>query len=218
MFPTFTGDSRRPRNVNLSRQRPSNPWGPSGWGANPGASSGASKTVAHAQAEREKRQKNREELVAAKRLQRIWRGCCARQKIRESHRRAFDNEMQRAGGTDLGHITKTLPLLVALFDPKRDDDQNRARDHQLGSLNQHSLDRLVGLIVAALERGPFASARALLPLLSELVTKRPWSVGSILGRYYHVAARYFSEGMDPAEQAMLCDVVRAPLSSEKGTC
>ncbi|KAH7020935.1 uncharacterized protein B0I36DRAFT_367409 [Microdochium trichocladiopsis] len=227
MLPTFTGNSRRPRNVNLSGQRPSSPWGSSGWSANPGASSGASKTVAHAQAEREKRQKDREELVATKRLQRIWRGHSARQKIRESHRRAFDSEMQRAGGTGLGHITKTLPLLLALFDPKRDDDQNRldsfvhdltahrARDHQLGSLNQHSLDRLVALIVAALEKRPFSSARALLPLLSELVAKRPWSVGSILGRYYHVAARYFSEVADPAEEAMLCEVVRAPLSSEK---
>ncbi|KAF4476898.1 putative E3 ubiquitin protein ligase [Colletotrichum fructicola Nara gc5] len=55
MFPTFTGNSRRPRNVNLSGQN-LNPFAATSW--TPSAGSGASKTVSNAQAERAQRQQD----------------------------------------------------------------------------------------------------------------------------------------------------------------
>ncbi|KAJ1324829.1 ubiquitin-protein ligase E3 C [Microdochium nivale] len=226
MLPTFTGNSRRPRNVNLSGQSNTNPWGSSGWSANSGGASGTSKTVANAQAEREKRQKDREELAAAKSLQRIWRGHQDRQKTRKSYRITYDEDIQQTSSQEPRHrVARTMPLLLALFDFRREDDQARldifardisayqAEDPALGMLNGHSLDRLACLIVVALERRPFTTARELLQILSGLVRRRPESVSPVLSRYYKVLAHCFSSCSDPSEQAMLCDVVGAPLSS-----
>jgi len=226
MLPTFSGNSRRPRNVNLSGQRPSNPWGSSAWGASSSASSGASQTVAHAQAEREKRQKDREELVAAKRLQRTWRGHATRQQVREHHRETFDAELRDSKDSDHDrHMAKALILLLACFNPRRDDDQKRLdsfvqrlcfvkiQDPRLDSLNQHALNKLATVIVVALERRTLATAQALLPLLVEIVTQRPLCVNAVLGQYYRNLARFFGDSAEQSDQAILCGAVQAPLAS-----
>ncbi len=124
MFPTFTGSSRRPRNVDLSGQRNTNPWASS---SRTPAQSGASKTVAQAQAERERRHREREELAASKRLQKVWRGHRDRRQLRDLRRREYDvlyshpvlpqNARQR--------IKQALPLLLAILVPTSADDQRR---------------------------------------------------------------------------------------------
>jgi ubiquitin-protein ligase E3 C len=162
-FSTFSGTSRKTRNVNLSGQRNTNPWAASTW--SPASNSGASKTVAQAQAEREKRHRERQELGATKRLQRVWRGHRSRQLARQTHRHDFDALYTSSVSLGpLGRVKQSFPLLLALFDSANHDDQLRldtfVRD--LTSLGQDyeqaitsgltTWDRLAQLLVRALER------------------------------------------------------------------
>lgn len=162
MFPTFTGSSRRPRNVNLSGQRNTNPWATSGWSP---STSGASKTVAQAQAEREKRQRERDELNAAKKLQRVWRGHKGRLSFKQTCRERYDALYGQPIDHDSSQrVTRALPLLLLLFDPVQTDDQHRLdlfiqdlatlkpdpSNFQL--LDPNTWDRFAQLLVGALER------------------------------------------------------------------
>lgn len=80
-FQSFTGSSRRPRQVNLGGSR-NHLYG------------GA---VQSAQQERERRQREREKLLAAKTLQRTWRGYSSRKSVREQRRTEWDTEEQKDG-------------------------------------------------------------------------------------------------------------------------
>lgn len=121
MFQTFSGSSRRPRQVNLSGQTP-NPFAAASW--NPSASaSGAQKTVAHAQLEREQRQRERERLNASKKIQRVWRGHRTRIELADSRRRYYKSNYN--SGEEGRHSlvpVEQLQLLVAFCDPEREDD------------------------------------------------------------------------------------------------
>ena len=172
MFTTFTGSSRRPRNVNLSGQRNTNPWANSTWGGP--APSGASKSVAQAQADREKRQREREELAAAKKLQRVWRGHRQRREAKVLRCQRWDHIYQNPASApshgdtvmsdgpdtcDPARAKEALPLLLALFNPAETDDQQRldqwARDMvdmDSCQLGEYQWGKLAGLLVAALEK------------------------------------------------------------------
>ncbi|OQU96181.1 HECT-domain-containing protein isoform 1 [Cladophialophora immunda] len=97
MHQSFTGSARKPRQVNLSGRTHTNPWASlqkSGQ-ATPAA---ASNTVAQAQADRVRRQQERERLNATKTLQRIWRGHASRREQKLRWRQMWDeNEQQRLG-------------------------------------------------------------------------------------------------------------------------
>lgn len=161
MFPSFTGNSRRPRNVNLSGQRSTNPWANSGWSAAP---QGASQTVAQATAEREKRRRERDELTAAKRLQKTWRGYKGRQDAKAGHRQTWDGLYGKQAMPVPDRLTKALPLLLALFDASKPEDQQRldqfVRDiaspeaaiTKSGLIHTAQWTKLAPLLVAALER------------------------------------------------------------------
>lgn len=117
-FTTFTGSSRRPRNVNLSGQ-PSNP--------NPFASSSLwnqpgdpSRTVHQAQADRQQRQRERERLQAARTIQRVYRGSLARAAARDQHRARFDAvyaalPMAGASADAAERVDRALSHLVRAF-------------------------------------------------------------------------------------------------------
>ncbi|KAI0888063.1 uncharacterized protein GGS22DRAFT_92937 [Annulohypoxylon maeteangense] len=229
MFPTFTGNSRRPRNVNMSGQRNTNPWATStsSWSQ---PTSGASRTVAQAQVEREKRQKERDELNAAKRLQRIWRGHRDRRGFKQACREEFDTLYSQSIGHDLsGRAISAMPLLLVLFDPVQADDQRRLDlfIHDLVNLgptpsnfnlfNPRSWDRLAELIVKALEKRPVGSSKVHLSILVEIVKRRQVSVIRILTKYYKLLARYFEqssyEGISVEEQNVLAEAATAPLIS-----
>ncbi|KAF2089321.1 hypothetical protein K490DRAFT_36855 [Saccharata proteae CBS 121410] len=81
MFQSFTGSSKRPRQVNLSG-RVANPFAAVGQGP-PSA-------LASAQQERAQRQKEREKLNAVKLLQRVWRGHVSRQRTCGQIRQEWD--------------------------------------------------------------------------------------------------------------------------------
>ncbi|QRC99207.1 hypothetical protein JI435_065410 [Parastagonospora nodorum SN15] len=92
MFTSFTGNTRRPRNVNLGGRK-TNPFG------NPGAGSGSQAALDRAQQDRAQRQRERDTLNAAKRIQRIWRGYAARQQVADGLRRSWDAQEQSAGAS-----------------------------------------------------------------------------------------------------------------------
>ncbi|KAH4990074.1 hypothetical protein HBI40_039700 [Parastagonospora nodorum] len=92
MFTSFTGNTRRPRNVNLGGRK-TNPFG------NPGAGSGSQAALDRAQQDRAQRQRERDTLNAAKRIQRIWRGHAARQQVADGLRRSWDAQEQSAGAS-----------------------------------------------------------------------------------------------------------------------
>lgn len=133
-FPTFSGSSRRPRNVNMSGQKNLNPFAATAW--TPSSSSTASKTVADAQAERRHRQHERDKLKAAENIQRAWRGHRVRRNLRDKRRDELDalytDEPLRSNPERRSF--QALPLVVATLDSSRSDDQERlasfARDLQ----------------------------------------------------------------------------------------
>jgi ubiquitin-protein ligase E3 C len=124
MFQSFSGSSRRPRQVNLSGQQP-DPF--AAWGTSP-AASGIQKTVAVAQAERQHRQQERERLNASKRIQRIWRGHRSRRELADTRRRAWD-DMEKDSARQASQISPDLVeesrLLLSFFNSQNPDDLSR---------------------------------------------------------------------------------------------
>ncbi|KAJ8126488.1 hypothetical protein O1611_g7150 [Lasiodiplodia mahajangana] len=238
MFPTFTGSSRRPRNVDLSGQRKTNPWANSSWTP---AQSGASKTVAQAQAERERRHREREELAATKRLQKVWRGHRDRRQLRALRRQEYDalyrhpilpqNARQR--------IKQALPLLLAYFVPTRPDDQQRldllisdlfslssspsaSSDFlDLSLFGPFSWDRLARLLVRALEKRDEGSSHTLLVTTANLVKQRPTSIRPVLKLYYLVLAGFADENLSTSSSMgqgrILSEAIVAPLAPDPNT-
>jgi ubiquitin-protein ligase E3 C len=119
MFQTFTGSSRRPRQVNLSGQN-LDPFAASSWTPN---ASGTQKTVANAQQERQQRQQERERLNASKRIQRTWRGHKTRRELADSRRAIWDQT--NMGRDGLESLVEQVQLLVTFFNPRRRDDLSR---------------------------------------------------------------------------------------------
>ncbi|EXJ78430.1 hypothetical protein A1O1_08830 [Capronia coronata CBS 617.96] len=95
MHQSFTGSARKARQVNLSGRQTLNPWASlskTQSGANP---------VAQAQAERLKRQHERERLQAARLIQKLWRGHSSRRQQKSIWKQLWDdNEQQRTGTTE----------------------------------------------------------------------------------------------------------------------
>ncbi|KAI1175220.1 hypothetical protein F4777DRAFT_340623 [Nemania sp. FL0916] len=231
MFPTFTGSSRRPRNVDLSGQRNTNPWANASWTP---TQSGASKTVAQAQVERERRHREREELAATKRLQKVWRGHRQRRELRDLRRQEFDSLYQPPGFTQNARqrIQHAFPLLLAVLVPVRPDDQRRldlfisdllnlsptpSISIDLSILSDISWDRLVRLLVRALEKRDGTSSQTLLAIAAGIVRQRPGSVQPILKPYYTVLARLAQQSpaisTSTEQSQVLSEAAVAPLAS-----
>lgn len=122
MFQTFSGSSRRPRQVNLSGQN-ANPFAQN---ARTPSASGAQKTVAHAQQERLQRQQERERLNASKRIQRTWRGHRARKTLADLRRTTWDELSTNGDHHDSALVlVQQLQLLVVFFSSRRRDDLDR---------------------------------------------------------------------------------------------
>jgi ubiquitin-protein ligase E3 C len=162
MFPTFSGNSRRPRNVNLSGQKNTNPFAASGWTP---STPTTSKTVAEAQAVRLQRQQGRERVKAAQEIQRAWRGHKERRDLRLSRRETFDALYGSSGGSEsLERLRVAFPLILAFFDGRDKSDIERlvvfAQDlgrHNLqelvsDQLPPQRLDRLLQIAIASLQR------------------------------------------------------------------
>ena len=133
MFPTFSGTSRRPRQVNLSG-RNNNPFAAIQQTPH-GQSQGSPSAVALAQQERRARQLERERLQAARAIQKTWRGHVARQAVAEKQRVEWDEQYRlfTAGDPDsLGQASfrpedtlKLLRLLCQFASPQDRSDHQR---------------------------------------------------------------------------------------------
>ncbi|RDL39570.1 Uncharacterized protein BP5553_03910 [Venustampulla echinocandica] len=120
MFQSFSGSSRRPRQVNLSGQN-LNPFAATSWSP---SASGTQKTVANAQQERQQRQQERDRLNASKRIQRTWRGHRVRKELADSRRSAWDETNARPQDGE-GVLVEQLQLILHFFNQRRRDDIDR---------------------------------------------------------------------------------------------
>ncbi|KKA28862.1 hypothetical protein TD95_000291, partial [Thielaviopsis punctulata] len=123
MIPTFSGNSRRPRNVNLSGRKNSkflSAWAPS-------SGFGRSDTLTKAEESRKKRQLEKKTLEAAQTVQRIWRGARVREDLRALRRDAFDSIYRQSppGSGSVNDLTGRLlaasPIICAAFQPSEQD-------------------------------------------------------------------------------------------------
>lgn len=125
MFQSFTGSSRRPRQVNLSGQN-LDPFAASSWAP---SASGTQKTVANAQQERLQRQQERERLNATKTVQRVWRGHKNRRETASQFRKDWDDLDSNLSGItpqqQLLQLPEELRLLLAFFSPHHAHDIDR---------------------------------------------------------------------------------------------
>ncbi|KAL1652274.1 ubiquitin-protein ligase (E3) [Diplodia intermedia] len=121
MFQTFTGSSRRPRQVNLSG-RVSNPF------AQLGAGQGSQSAVQSAQQERAQRQRDRDRLHAARLIQNAWRGHACRRALYDQIRRDWDG-LESQSHADAAYPTEADAFLqiqrLLLFMNLRNDDDHR---------------------------------------------------------------------------------------------
>ncbi|KAF5657776.1 ubiquitin ligase e3 c [Fusarium heterosporum] len=204
MFSTFTGNSRRPRNVNLSGAV-GNPFANTSW--SPSAVSNTTKTVSNAQAEREKRQVERTRLKAAGTIQRLWRGHKTRSELRESQRDAFDALYKLESNLSPSErLPEAFTLLLSFFTIRRDDDIQRAvrYAHDTESANLDAiapvgvhpsrLGQLVRLLLHALDKslsiGDLSSdIHLLFKLLVRIAEGSPELILSAADSYYKVVAR-----------------------------
>lgn len=163
MFPTFTGSSRKARNVNLSGQKAINPFTSPSWA--PSAAAGASKSVAHAQAERLQRQQERDRLKAAQHIQKTWRGHRSRRNLRTSLREAFDALYREDKRVDpVQRTVKAVPLMLSVYRVSDSEDHQRlcllARDllqtefhcFSSGEIGEPRLEKLAHIVVRTLEQ------------------------------------------------------------------
>lgn len=90
MYQSFTGSTRRPRQVNLSG-RSTNPFASTSTSSTPGSAS----AVASAHADRLARQNQRSRLQASSRIQRTWRGHSARRRTFAAWRHIWDEHEEQ---------------------------------------------------------------------------------------------------------------------------
>ncbi|TVY61560.1 putative E3 ubiquitin protein ligase [Fusarium oxysporum f. sp. cubense] len=235
MFSTFTGNSRRPRNVNLSGTT-GNPFTNTSW--SPSAVSNTTKTVSNAQAEREKRQADRAKLKAAGKIQRIWRGYKTRAELKESQRNAFD-ALYKSGPRQnpCERLPKAFGLLLSFFSLRRDDDIQRAicYAHDTESVDLEAIapsnvhpsrvGRLVQLLLQALDRslsiGDLSGDTHLLfKLVLRIITKYPELVIPAIDSYYTVVAKLCQfQKLSGQWQDVMLQAISRPLeaASHEGT-
>ena len=139
MFPSFTGNARPRRQVNLSG-RNTNPFATGSGSRQPNSSQIAQNALAHAQHERLIRQQERERPPAATAIQKVWRGHKAREEARNRWRREWDYREAQDEEIDPGGSRTALSpnpykseedclgqlrLLVQFASPKDQDDIRR---------------------------------------------------------------------------------------------
>ena len=214
MFPSFTGNARSRRQVNLSG-RTNNPF------------ASTQNALAQAQQERILRQQERERPPAATRIQKTWRGHKGRREARARWRQEWDHkegwELQRlpAGGEQTKWNTTSswtpyvseeeclgsLRLLVQFASPQNDQDVLRLYQFVSRYFRSILLQpsncqpdvwtqpflRLAKLSIATLNTKrknplPFSIIDALVALLSDLTTKIPKQLAPYSAEYFKTLA------------------------------
>ncbi|POR31469.1 Putative E3 ubiquitin protein ligase [Tolypocladium paradoxum] len=231
MFSTFTGNSRRPRNVNLSGQA-GNPFANTSW--SPAAVSNATKTVSDAQAEREKRLVERQRRKAAATIQKVWRGHKARTALAESQRAAFDDMYCSAPSSSPDErLPPAFSLLLAFFSARRADDIQRVflfcRDWEMADLGQivpakehpARLRRFVEILVKSLD---VISSKGDIPQeldqLLRLIIRTAWDVpltiAASVDQYYKGLSQLCRVRQAGKRNELLTEALTTPLRVASG--
>ncbi|KAH6724153.1 hypothetical protein BKA61DRAFT_727890 [Leptodontidium sp. MPI-SDFR-AT-0119] len=221
MFQTFSGSSRRPRQVNLSGQN-TNPFAQS---SRTPAASGTQKTVAQAQQERLQRQQERERLNASKKIQKTWRGHKARKDLADSRRRTWDELATKEDASNAAlRLIQQLQLLVAFFSPRRRDDLGRlsSLSSKISCLGyqtflarpeiQLQLGQLAKITLEGLQVSQPEFISSLLHLLVSVVDHRPDVIPKISRAYYTYLSQYISSGeISKNNRDLALTAIRIPL-------
>ncbi|UNI22623.1 HECT-type E3 ubiquitin transferase [Purpureocillium takamizusanense] len=232
MFSTFTGSSRRPRNVNLSGQA-GNPFANTSW--SPAVVSNASKTVSDAQAEREKRQLERQRLKAAGRIQRVWRGHRSRRDSADRWRAIFDqlySSSHNASYSERAPIA--FNLLIAFYSARRSDDVRRVclycedAQHttfdQIAPRNAHvsRFQQLMAVLVGALNQLSQSANEAstpaahLIKLIIRITKQMPETITKSTQRLYSALAQLCKAKESARLDGLLAEAVISPLRAATG--
>ncbi|RDA83296.1 hypothetical protein CP532_5738 [Ophiocordyceps camponoti-leonardi (nom. inval.)] len=226
MFSTFTGSSKRPRNVNLSGQA-GNPFNNTSW--TPSLASNATKTVSDAQADRERRQLDRLRQRAAANIERVWRGHRARSVVADAWRQEFDDICRPDSTSSPSQsLLVASSLLHAFFSSRSADDVRRAilfarlsegvSLERLVPANAHlsRLRRLVTILVKSLDTESSKSGMSpdlahLYILVSRIVAQSPASLLSSVDLYYKTLAQVCRSRDAEPWKHLLSDAVTTPL-------
>ena len=232
MFSSFTGSTRKPRQVNLSG-RNSNPF------ASPSAQTSSSsqttsRAVLHAQQERLARQQERERNLAAKTVQRTWRGHASRRTTRQVYREEWDRREEVARNGCEEEVLAQIRLLVRFASSRNDEDVarvTRCASRTIEWLSSHfatagcverwqyPLLRLNRLICTILDRGaglstlPDGSLEVLLRFL--MASARYMGKNSYATAYYKSLSKTVQNPgiLHPRDLGVLQDTLVAPLHS-----
>jgi ubiquitin-protein ligase E3 C len=220
-FHTFTGSSRRPRNVNLSGQPSSfNPFAAPGSGGlgNP------ARTVNRAHAEREQRHRDRNRLQAAKKIQGVFRCYRARRAANDLRRERFDRTY--APASPIERIETCLPLLLRFHSLKSAGDVERLRQicddivvagvPALDSLTTAQAQQLVRLLNDLVSHESVAPAQklALLRLVSSIIRESKRAAGGGAACHYRSLVRLvLGRSKDEASKQATAEAALAPLLS-----
>jgi ubiquitin-protein ligase E3 C len=239
MFTSFTGNTRRPRQVNLSGRK-TNPFGNTGTGA------GSQLALDRAQQDRAQRQRERDTLNAAKRIQRTWRGHATRREIAEELRRDWDTAESSVGASQKAAYSSEEEALAQLqrllqFASTRNDDDLRRIQHygsrQLETARKLGLPssgpwpsaylRLQRILLVALERQSKSSSTSGDQIGQSLGTLRfvaaqiPAETSQNAAQYYRTLAHIVSrlsqnlEGSDSAKSQVWENVIAVVISPLK---
>ncbi|KAL1594583.1 ubiquitin-protein ligase (E3) [Paraconiothyrium brasiliense] len=127
MFTSFTGNTRRPRQVNLSGRK-THAFGSTGSG------SGSQAALDRAQQERAQRQRERETQQAAKTIQRVWRGHRSRGEVSGLLRQEWDAVEGQTAASSASRpyssekeALSQLQCLLRFANMRKEDDLDRIR-------------------------------------------------------------------------------------------
>lgn len=229
MFQSFSGSSRRTRQVNLSGQD-INPFEASSWAP---TASGTQKTLAAAQHERHLRQLERERLVASKNIQRTWRGHRVRKDVANSRRQAWDLlDNQHPQEEDLAEpvLMEELNLLLAFFNYKNPEDISRlvrlcqrllqrSRAGQAFDANMgRRLPFLVAVLLDALSLQSQPSTDILVQVLTCIVKWNPSTANKAITRYYTILSDLLIRSdLSSQSKSKIFEAFAAPLVDRSDT-
>lgn len=212
MFQTFSGSSRRPRQVNLSGRN-------AGGGkiTNPSAA-GSQHAIAHAQQERILRQREKDRLLAARKIQRVWRGYRTRKAVKAAWRRQWDALVKEESRMQLQPNWEHIGQGKRMVKSSRSWDDDRLREKLrlllrfLDVSSEEDLRRLDSLVMQLLEQtqahtltGSDMNWQRLLMRLGKVVldilaltTSKLKSIHSLLSLFIFLAQKY------PEDVARIC--------------
>jgi ubiquitin-protein ligase E3 C len=236
MFQTFTGSSRRPRQVNLSGQN-ANPFAASSAGSAPAIQ----KAVVNAQQERQQRQLDRDRLNASKQIQRIWRGYRVRSDLANSQRALWDEVASASDAGEYATVVEQLKFLVLFFNSSQRQDilrllslaqriealgcsrflgeqQIHLKLPKLAKFALESLTKLGSLLYNNLSWLIYVSSlpRCPLPLLDLLVgifEQHPTAFPPISQPYYtYISSLLSSSDLKQIDRSLLVSAIQVPLT------